>query len=717
MRSLLLAFGLLAAPLGVFALTWDFDEDTTWGWAAQESIAVSTGGMFIATTVRSEVADGVWRIASARGSRKPAIELLSPFIGEDSALFDRVTLRLRTIYHSPTEGGIQMWWFNSERKRHYGKERPVGMSFASFVEGFLSVFTTDWQELSIALDQEGLVWQDSLFYFELSLGLNRRAEGPEDFPDLEVDWIQLTGTEELLLGELEPRAVASASGPPGALLADPVFSPLGGGVSLMGFPGYSYGVLGDVDGDGAVDLVTSTRVYRQNDLSGEDQMRLTVSSNDGQGRFRPTQRMLRPGFSLHLGGHDFDGDGLMDLVLYEGHSTEVWHNRGAAGFAPILQLPYGHWGSGLVDGDGDGDVDLVVIEQEGEWRDPRETPTLSYSVTLWVNDGEGGFVPGDRLAHNGYRPVLPVGQFPGAAVRLLWNRPCYLATGPWRLSRPWAAPPEPALLFEAAVNPCAVHLLADLDGNGHVDLLGSPEQNLRPLVYGATNHGLALWRLDGSGVVAHHPLFDSEVFFKGRGIARDLNGDGLLDVALVDVNLATGPALMVLLGQRDGPPVLEGRYRLPGKGDQVLAGDVDGDGVDDLVVLGISADAGEGVEPGAGNDGAFVFINQSSPVTAVASETAVPSTFALGANYPNPFNPATTIPLSVPADAEDVELAIYNVLGQPVRQVWAGSLAAGEHRLGWDGRNEQGQSVAAGVYLYRLQVGDQAHIRKMVKLE
>ena len=52
----------------------------------------------------------------------------------------------------------------------------------------------------------------------------------------------------------------------------------------------------------------------------------------------------------------------MDLVLYEGQSTEVWHNRGEAGFAPILQLPYGHWGSGLVDGDGDGDVDLVVID-------------------------------------------------------------------------------------------------------------------------------------------------------------------------------------------------------------------------------------------------------------------------------------------------------------------------------------------------------------------
>ena len=456
-------------------------------------------------------------------------------------------------------------------------------------------------------------------------------------------------------------------------------------------------MLGDVDGDGAVDLVTATEVYRQNDLSGERQMRLTVSSNDGQGRFRPTQRILRPGFTLHLGGHDFDGDGLMDLVLRQGPSSEVWHNQGAAGFAPILHLPYGVWNTGLADGDGDGDVDLVVIEVEGDWED------ATYSVTLWANDGEGGFVQGDRLALDGYRPFLPVGQFSGEAVRLLWNRPCYLPTSPWGLSRPWAAQSEPVLFFEAAVNPCAVHLLADLDGDGHVDLLGSPEQNLRPLVYGSTNHGLALWRLDASGVLAHHPLFDSEVFFRGRGIARDLNGDGLLDVALVDINLATGPALVVLLGQRDGPPVLEGRYRLPGKGDQVLAGDVDGDEVDDLVVLGISADAGEGVEPGAGNDGAFVFINQSSPVTAVASETAtMPTAFALGANYPNPFNPATTIPLSMPADAEDVDPSYLQCLGSAGASGMGRSFVGGRASagLGWPGctgasRRRWGLSVSA----------------------
>ena len=61
MRCLFVAIGLLVAPPGALALTWDFDEGTTWGWTAQESLLGTDRG--VPTTVYSEVEEGVWRIA------------------------------------------------------------------------------------------------------------------------------------------------------------------------------------------------------------------------------------------------------------------------------------------------------------------------------------------------------------------------------------------------------------------------------------------------------------------------------------------------------------------------------------------------------------------------------------------------------------------------------------------------------------------------------
>ena len=699
MRCLLVAIGLLAAPLGAFALTWDFDEGTTWGWTVQESNH-SSGTTGNVTTVSSEVEDGVWRIAPVPTAQRPAIQLRSPPIGEDSALFDYVTLRLRIIHHTPTEGQLEMVWFNPEYRR-LNAYRNLAL-WPQFHTGRYQIYLTEWQDITIdirALEADPetqITWQDTLFDFQIDLDLNTDPQGPDDHPAfLEVDWIQLTGVEELLLGELPPREVAMEAGLPGALLAEPDFFPLGEGIGNRSGLRKSLGTLGDVDGDGDVDLVA---VWERLTDGGEQHGWL-IASNDGLGGFVPTLEATRQATSINLQGSDFDGDGLLDLVFSRDQIVEVWHNRGEDGFETTLWLA-GVWFLGLADGDGDGDMDLLVEELDDE----------TSHVILWLNDGDDGFIRRDRFDLDSEEELLsylPAGQSSGEAARLLWNRPCYLPQGPWQLTRPWASSEEPPLFFEAAVSPCALQLLVDLDGDGAVELVGSPE---RREFFVATYHGLDLWRLDTSGVVERHTLLGSQVLVSHRAIARDLTGDGLLDLAVVDGNLATGPALVVLVGQRNGVPIVEGRYRLPGKGGPVFVGDVNGDGATDLLVLGRSVEGGPG--------GVFVFLNQGVPATAVAVETAAtPSAFALGANYPNPFNPATTIPLAVPAGTGDVNLTIYNVLGQPVRQVWNGPLAAGEHRLAWDGRDAQGQPVAAGVYLVRLHQGDQTRIHKMVKLE
>ena len=87
--------------------------------------------------------------------------------------------------------------------------------------------------------------------------------------------------------------------------------------------------------------------------------------------------------------------------------------------------------------------------------------------------------------------------------------------------------------------------------------------------------------------------------------------------------------------------------------------------------------------------------------------------FALEANYPNPFNPATHIRFSIETGV-NASLTIYNLLGQTVAVLVDQKLAPGSYEVTWDGRNQHREPVASGVYLYRLQAGDYQQTRRMV---
>ena len=99
---------------------------------------------------------------------------------------------------------------------------------------------------------------------------------------------------------------------------------------------------------------------------------------------------------------------------------------------------------------------------------------------------------------------------------------------------------------------------------------------------------------------------------------------------------------------------------------------------------------------------------------AVAAESR-PLSFALEPNYPNPFNPETALRYALP-EAQGVRLEIYDLLGQKVRTLVDGAQPPGSYRLVWDGRNDRGQAVASGVYLYRLKTPQFRHTRKMLLL-
>ena len=94
-----------------------------------------------------------------------------------------------------------------------------------------------------------------------------------------------------------------------------------------------------------------------------------------------------------------------------------------------------------------------------------------------------------------------------------------------------------------------------------------------------------------------------------------------------------------------------------------------------------------------------------------------PAVFSLADNYPNPFNPATTLQYALP-QAADVALTVYNVLGQPVRTLVAERQAAGRYAVEWDATNDQGHSLSSGLYFYRLQAGgDFLEVKKMLLLK
>ena len=97
-------------------------------------------------------------------------------------------------------------------------------------------------------------------------------------------------------------------------------------------------------------------------------------------------------------------------------------------------------------------------------------------------------------------------------------------------------------------------------------------------------------------------------------------------------------------------------------------------------------------------------VNDNSSMTTINS-------FTLSANYPNPFNPVTTIEYTLQNSGE-VRMMVYNLLGEEVTRLVDGEMPAGNHIAIWDASN-----FASGIYFYRLQAGDFVQTKKMVLLK
>jgi hypothetical protein len=99
-----------------------------------------------------------------------------------------------------------------------------------------------------------------------------------------------------------------------------------------------------------------------------------------------------------------------------------------------------------------------------------------------------------------------------------------------------------------------------------------------------------------------------------------------------------------------------------------------------------------------------------------AKIATVPEGYSLSQATPNPFNASTQITFQL-GQADAVHLVVYNLAGQPIRTLVDGYRSAGIYQVTWDGRGDAGRSVASGLYLYRLQAGSFAQVKRVTLLK
>ena len=99
-----------------------------------------------------------------------------------------------------------------------------------------------------------------------------------------------------------------------------------------------------------------------------------------------------------------------------------------------------------------------------------------------------------------------------------------------------------------------------------------------------------------------------------------------------------------------------------------------------------------------------------------AETLLIPDVFTLHQNYPNPFNPTTRIRYDLP-NPEYVSINIYNLLGYKIKSLIKAKQEAGHKSVIWDARNDLGQAVSAGTYIYSIEAGKFRQNRKMILLK
>ena len=451
------------------AIIWEFDDGTTQGWVAKE--ANIGGGTYEFNLFPGVVEDGVWRIevdpSVTKGfDSRPSVELISPTIGYDSSLFDQVWVRFRTVHHSPTIGSFWLTWTNEHNLMPLaGDQDDLPERLFSLPGQRDFVYTTEWQEVEFSfVGQDEVMWEGLLRDIRLNFFLDRN--GDDVVGEIEIDWIELSGFEEFLQGELPPPHVEYFRFDGAGLFAPPVFYPIAPGIGAGAY-GWETGILTDLDGDGDADLFASW------DSGLGVGSGWVMALNDGKGAFENvrTEEVGHGGIEVLAG--DLTGDGQNEIVMsrFAGVTKDERGNRRSSGAVtevwsvePDFQLEMlteidDRWLRDVADWDGDGDVELFVGH------------TTLEGSTLEVWDVENGMWTASEVAAAENHAPAQIGDFTGdGMLEVLWLPIAGRVNT--RIVGALSDELQSGEIFEFDADAEAFGV-GDFDGDGQVDLLTS----------------------------------------------------------------------------------------------------------------------------------------------------------------------------------------------------------------------------------------------------
>ena len=428
----------------------------------------------------------------------------------------------------------------------------------------------------------------------------------------------------------------------------------------------SYGVaVGDYDQDGHLDLFVSQLIGQSNALY----------HNQGDGTFSDVSGAEHIVSSASFGGSaaafaDFDNDG--DLDLYAGifGGADIFYAGGASPFAVNRSGNRGDtMGLALGDYNSDGSLDVYVVN-----RDWRSVLYRNNGATLELQDvaaasGTDNLEPGSGCAFGDYDNDGDLDLFVVNAQR---PDRVYMNSGDGTF-----ADMAPALGMADSSQGLGV-LLGDYDSDGDLDVYVVNEGSANRLYRNEGNPNAWL-QVELRGVQSNVDGIGArlQLFAGGKVQTRQINGAAGFSHSSRAAHFGLGAATQV---------------------DSLLLHWPNGQ-----VDAHLHLSAGKAWQ-----------LTEGQTITAIAATPApLPPAFALAQNYPNPFNLGTIIRFALPQN-QPVDLTIYNLAGQKLYTLVDEARQAGTYTIRWDGTDDQGRTLASGVYLYRLRAGTQAVTRKLL---